>query len=97
MTTFQKAFVLEAIATGMNTAKINKILQKKQHGAQNNRKLIADDKEITDQTQLECIREFYENLFKKREQKTTAEIKSFQVILILQNSLKMKQNFVRKI
>ena len=43
-----------------------------------NKKLIVDDKEIADQTYtLECIREFYETLFKKRKQKTAAETKSF--------------------
>ena len=51
----------------------------KQRGAQNIiKKLIADDKEITDQTHiLEYIREFYETLFKKRKQKTATEIKNF--------------------
>ena len=51
----------------------------KQRGAQNTiKKLIVDDKEIIDQTHiLEYIREFYETLFKKRKQKTVAEIKFF--------------------
>ena len=51
----------------------------KQRGAQNTiKKLIVDDKEIIDQTHiLEYIREFYETLFKKRKQKTAAEIKNF--------------------
>ena len=51
----------------------------KQRGAQNTiKKFIVDDKETTDQTHiLECIKEFYETLFKKREQKTVTEIKSF--------------------
>ena len=51
----------------------------KQSGAQNTiKKLIVDDKEITDQTHiLEYIRELYETLFKKRKQKTAAEIKNF--------------------
>ena len=51
----------------------------KQRGAQNTiNKLIVDDKEITDQTYiLECIRELFETLFKKRKQKTEAEVKSF--------------------
>ena len=51
----------------------------KQRGAQNTlKKLIVDDKETTDQTRiLECIKEFYETLFKKREQKIVTEIKSF--------------------
>ena len=54
-------------------------LEKQQEGTQNTiKKLIVDDKEITDQTHiLECIREFYENLFKNHKQKTAAEIKSF--------------------
>ena len=51
----------------------------KQRGAQNTiKKLIVDDKEIIDQTHiLEYIRELYETLFKKRKQKTAAEIKNF--------------------
>ena len=37
----------------------------KQQGPQNTKKLIVDDKKITDQTHiLECIRKFYEILFK---------------------------------
>ena len=49
----------------------------KQRGAQNTiKKLIIDDTEVTDQTCiLNHIKDFYEALFKKREQKTTAEIK----------------------
>ena len=49
----------------------------KQRGAQNTiKELIVDDKEIIDQTHiLEYIREFHEALFKKRKQKTVAEIK----------------------
>ena len=51
----------------------------KQRGAQNTiKKIIIDDTEVTDQT---CIlnhtKDFYEALFKKREQKTTAKIKDF--------------------
>ena len=51
----------------------------KQRGAQNTiKKLIVEDKEIIDQTHiLEYIREFCETLFKKRKQKTAAEIKNF--------------------
>ena len=51
----------------------------KQRGAQNTiKKLIVDDKEITDQTHiLECFSEFYGAPFKKRKQKTLKEIKSF--------------------
>ena len=42
------------------------------------KKLIIDDTEVTDQTCiLNHIKDFYEALFKKREQKTTAEIKGF--------------------
>ena len=50
----------------------------KQQGAQHTIKLIVDYKETVDQTHiLECINKFYETLFKKRKQKTAAEIKSF--------------------
>ena len=47
----------------------------KQQGSQNTiKKLVVDDKEITDQTLiLEHIREFYETLFKKRKQETGTE------------------------
>ena len=46
--------------------------------SKHNKKLIVDDKKTTDQTQiLECIKEFFENLSKKREQKTATEIKTF--------------------
>ena len=39
--------------------------------------IIVDEKEITDLTHiLECMRELYETLFKRREQKTATEIKS---------------------
>ena len=52
---------------------------KKQRGSQNTiKKLVIDDKEITEQTYiLEHIREFYETLFKTREQKTKIEKKIF--------------------
>ena len=55
------------------------LIKKKQRGVQNTvKKLIADNKEITDQTHiLECIKEIYETPFKKRKQKTVVEIKSF--------------------
>ena len=44
------------------------------------KKLIVDDKETTGQTHiLECIKGFYETLFRKREQKTAAEIISFLI------------------
>ena len=51
----------------------------KQQGTQNTiKKLIIDDTEVTDQTCiLNHIKDFYEELFKKREQKTTAKIKDF--------------------
>ena len=51
----------------------------KQRGTQNTiKKLIIDDTEVTDQTYiLNHIKDFHEVLFKKREQKTTAEIKDF--------------------
>ena len=80
-TTSQKAYVLEANAAGMNTAKNKqnffefRITMK---SSKYNKKLIVDDKETTDQTHiLESIKEFYETLFKKREQRTKTEIKSF--------------------
>ena len=42
------------------------------------KKLIIDDKEVTDQTcVLNHIKDFYGALFKKQEQKTAAEIKDF--------------------
>ena len=51
----------------------------KQRGAQNTKKKhIIDDTEVTGQTCiLNHIKNIYEALFKKREQKTTAEIKDF--------------------
>ena len=78
----QKALELEANATGMSTAKNQQNFFKnseKQRGAQNTiKKFIIDDTEVTDQTCiLNHIKDFYEALFKKREQKTTAEIKNF--------------------
>ena len=72
----------------------------KQRGSQNTiKKLIVGDKEITDQTHIvEHLREFYETLFKTREHKTEIEMEIFfSVMLIFQNSLKIKQNLVRKI
>ena len=64
----------------------------KQRGSQNTiKKLIADDKEITDQTYiLEHIREFYKTLFKTLEQKTVIEMETFSVMLIFWNSLHTK-------
>ena len=66
----------------------------KQQGAQNTiKKIIVDGKKTSDQTHILAHRkEFYEILFKKREQKT-AKLKVFSVIAIFQNSLKIKQNF----
>ena len=51
----------------------------KQLGSQNTiKKLVVDDKEITDQTHiLEHIRKFYETLFKTWEQKTEIEMEHF--------------------
>ena len=102
----QKAFVLEANATGMNTAKIQQFVfvflvfafffflnLEKQRGVQN-----AIEKptvfEITDQIHiLECIREFYESLFKKRKQKTATDIKSFLSYINIPKLSEYKQNF----
>ena len=51
----------------------------KQRSVQNTiKKLIIDDTEVIDQTcLLNHIKDFYEALFKKRKQKTTAKIKNF--------------------
>ena len=55
---------------------------------------IVDSKEITDQTHiLECIREFYETLFKKRKQKTVVEIESFLSHLNIPKLSEDKANF----
>ena len=66
-TTSQKAYVLEANPTGMNTAKNQPKFffefRKTRRSSQHNKKLIVDDKETADQTHiLECIKEFYETL-----------------------------------
>ena len=46
--------------------------------AKHNKKLIIDGTEVTDQTCiLSHIKDFYEALFKKQEQKTTAELNDF--------------------
>ena len=87
---------LEANATGMSTAKNQQNFFKnseKQRGAQNTiKKFIIDDTEVTDQTCiLNHIKDFYEALFKKREQKTTIEIKDFLNAIYA----KMFQNFLR--
>ena len=43
-----------------------------------NKKIIVDGKKTSDQTHiLECLKEFYEILFKKSEQKTVTEVKRF--------------------
>ena len=51
----------------------------KQRGSQNTiKKLVTDDKEITEQTHiLEHIREYYETLFKTQKQKTKIEMEKF--------------------
>ena len=51
----------------------------KQRGAQNTtKKLMADDKEITDQTVvLECVREFYEFFLKNVNKKLRQKLKVF--------------------
>ena len=50
-----------------------------QRSAQNTiKKLIIDNTDVTDRTCiLNHIKDFYELLFKKREQKTMAEVKDF--------------------
>ena len=85
-TTSWKAYSLEANATGMNTAKnqFYLIQKKKKRGAPNTIKtLIVDNKKTTEQPHSsECIK---------------VKVKVFSVISIFQNSLKIKQNFERKI
>ena len=47
----------------------------KQRGSQNTiKKLVIDDKGITEQTHILKHREFYENLFKTQEQKNKIEM-----------------------
>ena len=97
-TTSQKPHKLGANATGMNAAKSRQNFFEFSKTIRISfaiKKLVADDKEITEQTHnLEHIREFYETLFKTREQKTeTEKWKHFSVMLIFQNSLKIKQIF----
>ena len=62
----------------MKSAK-KKLNLENQRGAQNTiKRLIIDGTEVTDQTYiLNRMKDFYEALFKKREQKTKAEIKNF--------------------
>ena len=73
----------------------------KQRGAQNTiKKLITDDTEVTDQTCiLNHIKDFYEALFKKREQKTTAEIKDFLNVIdvpkLSENQVKLCEEDLR--
>ena len=80
-TTSQKASVLEEITTGMNTEKNRQIFfesRETTRSSKHNKKLIVDEKEIADQTNIsECIRELYKSLFKKCKHKIVAEIKSF--------------------
>ena len=70
-TTSRKVYILEANATGMNTAKNQQfffLIQKNSEELKTIKKLTVADKETTDQTHiLECIKEFYETLFKKRD------------------------------
>ena len=80
--TSQKTHELGANVTGISTAKNWQFFflnLEKQRGSQNTIKtLVVEDKEITDQTHfLEHIGEFYETLFKPREQKTAIEMKIF--------------------
>ena len=72
-TTLQKAYKLEANATGMGTTKTQFFFlefRKTLRHAKYNKKLIIDDKEATDQACiLDHIKDFYETLLKKRKQK----------------------------
>ena len=73
----------------------------KQRGTQNTiKKLIIDDTEVTDQTRiLNHIKDFYEALFKKWEQKTTAEIKDFLNVIdvpkLSENQVKLCEEDLR--
>ena len=72
--TSQKIYDLEANVTDMNMAKNRQNFKKKN----TIKKLVIDDKEITEQTHiLEHIREFYETVFKTRVQKTKIETENF--------------------
>ena len=66
----------------------------KQRGVQNAiKKLIIDDTEVTDHTCiLNHIKDFYEAFFKKREQKTSAEIKDFLNVI---DVLKLSEDQVK--
>ena len=74
----------------------------KQRGAPNKiKKLIIDDTEVTDQTCiLNHIKDFYEALFRKLEQKTTVEIKGFLNVIdvskLSEDQVKLCQEFYRK-
>ena len=65
----------------MQRGKINNFFLnfENQRSAQNTiKKLIIDNTDVTDHTCiLNHIKDFYELLFKKREQKTMAEVKDF--------------------
>ena len=71
----------------------------KQLGSQNTiKKLVVDDKEITDQIYiLEHIREFYETLLKTREQKSAIEMEIFFSDVDIPKLSENQGNFVRKI
>ena len=75
----------------------------KQRGSQNTiKKLVIDDKEITEQTYiLEHIREFYETLFKTGEQKSNIEMVNFfsdvDIPKLSENQVKLcKENLTEK-
>ena len=75
----------------------------KQRGSQNTiKKLVVDDKEITEQTHiLEHIREFYETLFKTQEQKTNIEMENFfsdvDILKFSENQVKLcEENLTEK-
>ena len=67
----------------------------KRRGCQNTiKKLVIDDKEITEQAHiLKHIREFYENLFKTREQKNKIEMEDlfsdFDIPKLFENQVKL--------
>ena len=71
----------------------------KQLGSQNTiKKLVVDDKEITDQIYiLEHIREFYETLLKTREQKSAIEMEIFFSDADIPKLSENQGNLVRKI
>ena len=71
----------------------------KQLGSQNTiKKLVVDDKEITDQIYiLKHIREFYETLPKTREQKSAIEMEIFFSDVDIPKLSENQGNLVRKI